>query len=89
MTGFAPRRDIQVTYVEHGLSNSQVISVPSTVSPEVLPLTAASPSSWNVHPQSAAEWQAFRANYSAQILTELPGIRRQLGVRLDRSVMGE
>jgi hypothetical protein len=89
MTGFAPRRDIQVTYVEHGLSNSQVISVPSTISPEVLPLTAAPPSSWNVHPQSVAEWQAFRANYSAQILTELPRIRRQLGVRLDRSVMGQ
>ena len=88
MTSFAPRRDIQVTYVEHGVSNSQVISVPSTVSPEVLPLTAAPPpSSWNVHPQSVAEWQAFRANYSAQILTELPSIRRQLGVRLDHPVM--
>src|SRR4051795_11414463 len=88
MTTFPPRRDIQVTLIEQGQSNSHVIRVPSTASAEILPLIAAPVSEWNVHPQSIAEWQVFRAESSAPTLTELPGIRRQLGVTLDRALMG-
>ena len=47
-----PTRDIEVTDIEQGQTNAHVIRVPSTVSPEILPLLAAPLPEWNVHPQS-------------------------------------
>ena len=81
-------RDIEVTDIEQGRSNVHVVSVPSTVSPEALPLVATPLPQWNVHPQSQAEWQSFRAKFTAPTLAELPGIRQQLGVTLDHAVIG-
>src|SRR5215470_12843927 len=83
-----PTRDIQVTDVEGGQSNTHVIRVPSTVSPEILPLIAAPLPQWNVHPQSEADWENFRASFTAPTLAALPGIRQQLGVTLEHAVIG-
>src|SRR6516162_7350035 len=81
------RRDIEVTDLERGQSNAHVISVPSTISPEILPLVAAPLPQWDVHPQSEADWQNFRASFTAATLASLPGIRQQLGVTLDHAVI--
>jgi acetyl esterase/lipase len=86
--GQQPTRNIEVTDVEGGQSNAHVISVPSTVSPEILPLIAAPLPQWDVHPQSEADWQNFRASFTAPTLAALPGIRQQLGVTLDHAVIG-
>ena len=81
-------RDVKVTVAEQGRSNAHVISVPPTVSAEILPLVAAPPPEWNVHPQSRADWQSFRTRFAAVTLSSLPEIRRQLGVSLDHSLIG-
>jgi len=81
-------RDIQVTDVEQGQTNAHVISVPNTVSPEILPLIAAPLPQWNVHPRSLADWQSFRENFRASTLAELAGLRQQVGVTLDHAVIG-
>lgn len=83
-----PTRDIEVTDVEKGQSNTHVISVPSTVSSEILPLVATALPQWNVHPQSLADWQNFRTNSAIPTLAALPGIRTQLGVTLEHAVIG-
>ena len=88
MSASSLRRDIQVTAIEQEQNHSHVISAPSTVSPELLPLIAAPPPPWNVHPQSVAEWQAFRDQFTTPTLAELPRIRQQLGVTLEHAVMG-
>jgi monoterpene epsilon-lactone hydrolase len=88
MTALLPTRDIRVTSTEQEQMNEHVISVPSTVSPEILPLIAAPPPPWNLHPQSVAEWQEFRDNFIAHTLAELPRIRQQLGVTLEHAVLG-
>lgn len=48
--GQEPTRDIEVTDVEKGQSNTHVITVPSTVSSQILPLVATVLPQWNVHP---------------------------------------
>ena len=85
--GQQPRRDIKVTDAEGGQSNAHVISVPSTISPEILPLVAAPLPQWDVHPRSEADWQNFRASFTAATLNSLPGLRQQLGVTLDHVVI--
>jgi monoterpene epsilon-lactone hydrolase len=83
-----PNRDIEVMDSEGGQSNAHIVSVPSTVSAQIRPLVATTLGQWNVHPDSVAEWQQFRASFETPTLAELPGIRSELGVTLEHAVIG-
>ena len=65
------------------------IPVPSTASPELQAFIGAplQPMIWNAHPKSAEEWKAFvqqRADFSLKML---PGLRENLGVKVEPGVI--
>jgi epsilon-lactone hydrolase len=64
------------------------IAVPDTVSPEMQRIIATPlPAYWKIAPKSADEWKSMRDKGAAQTLKQLPGLREQLGVRVEQQTI--
>lgn len=63
---------------------ARTVPVPDTVSPQLKALIGAPlPPTWNVIPETAAEWKAQIDAASAAVMSGLPALREALGVKVE------